>query len=60
MNEKWIKISYEWADRYRDGVSMDCISNLDYLDILGLYETCWLSYEFDEEDKPVFGYPNNE
>ena len=60
MNDKWIKISYEWADRYRNGEPINFINSLDYLDILGLYETCWLSYEFDEEDKSVFGYPNNE
>lgn len=57
MNNKWIKISYEWADRYRNGKSIDNINTLDYLDILGLYETCWLSYGLDDEDKPIFGYP---
>ena len=60
MNKEWIKISYQWAARYRDDKAIDEISNLDYLDILGLYETCWLAYDFANEDKPVFGYPNNE
>jgi len=60
MNKKWIKISYEWADHCRSGRSITCINSSDYLDILGLYETCWLTFEFEDGDKSIFGYPNNE
>lgn len=61
MNKLWIKISYEWADQFRTDRSTDHIDIYDYLDLLGLYETCWLSYNFDDDtDKKIFGYPSNE
>ncbi len=58
MNNKWIEISYQWAARCKTYKSID-IDVYDYLDILGLYETCWFSYDFDEEDEKTFGYPND-
>lgn len=59
MNNKWIEISYEWAARCKVLGLKTRINTLDYLDLLGLYETCWFSYNFDEEDEKTFGYPND-
>ncbi len=59
MNNKWIEISYQWAARCKKDGSIDHINIYDYLDILGLYETCWFSYDFEDEDKETFGYLND-
>ena len=54
MNNKWIAISRTWAisyDGYKD------ITQVHYLDLLGLYETCIMVFDFnDSEDEKLYGY----
>ena len=59
MNNQWIKISHEWASRCKTHKPTYCINVSDYLDLLGLFETCWLQFDF-ENDKKQYGYPSNE
>ena len=53
MNNKWIEISYEWANNY-DGFKG--IEQVHYLDLLGLYETCIMVYDFHGIEKEMYGY----
>lgn len=54
MNNKWIEISYEWAINY---TAFKNITHVHYLDLIGLYETCIMVYDFDDtENKKQYGY----
>lgn len=54
MNDEWIKLSYEWTMGYTD---YENVTQIDYLDILGLYETCMMIFDFDDiEDEKLYGY----
>lgn len=63
MNNRWIKDSHSVAR-----LSLSILSTtglypptaLEYLDILGLFETNWLTCNFEQFDKDRYGYPNNE
>ena len=55
MNNEWIKLSYEWANNYNADASRN-ITQTHYLDLLGLYETCIMVYEFHDTDKKLYGY----
>lgn len=60
MNKQWIEDSHLSAERCRNGDDLDIF---EYLDTIGLYETCWMILDFDdytEHDKGHYGYPNNE
>lgn len=60
MTKQWIKISHEWATHCKTYESISCINASDYLDLLGLFETCWLSFDFEDDDKKQYGYPSDE
>lgn len=56
MNDKWIEISYEWAINYdADDANYD-VTQVHYLDLLGLYETCIMVYDFGDTDEKNYGY----
>ncbi len=60
MNKQWIEDSYLSTTHGRDEDDLD---RFEYLDMIGLYETCWMIYDFDdytEHDKNHYGYPSNE
>ena len=65
MNKRWIQDSHLNAERCRKECWWE-VGGLDvfeYLDMIGLYETCWMIHDFDdytEHDKGHYGYPNNE
>lgn len=66
MNKRWIEDSYLNAIRCRQefwDVIDDGLDRFEYFDMIGLYETCWVVFDFDdmtEHDKGHYGYPNNE
>ena len=63
MNKQWIEDSHLSADRCRNEYWPDDLDGFDHLDMVGLYETCWMITDFDdytEHDKGHYGYPNNE
>jgi len=63
MNKQWIEDSYLSAGRCRNEYWPDDLDGFDHLDMVGLYETCWMITDFDdytEHDKGHYGYPNNE
>ena len=60
MNEHWIDDCYvaarEWNWR-----SPKSISKEDYLDMLGLFETNWMTFTFENQTHRVYyGYPMTE
>lgn len=60
MNNQWIRDCHIGAECWWE---VDGLDVFEYLDIIGLYETCWMITDFDdytEHDKGHYGYPNNE
>lgn len=66
MNKQWIQDSHLNAERCRKESWREDDAGLgifEYLDMAGLYETCWMVFDFDDYtqyDKGHYGYPNNE
>ncbi|KKK55385.1 hypothetical protein LCGC14_3075060 [marine sediment metagenome] len=64
MNKQWIEDSHLNVERCRmESWHEDGLDRFEYLDIIGLYETCWMVFDFDdytEHDKGHYGYPNDE
>jgi len=61
MNKLWVEHSHDSADCCREDFLDRSISNFDqdeYLDIMGFFETNWMTYEY--HDNRGYGYPNNE
>ena len=57
MNKLWIKISYEWAINYNVNAEHNHdVTQVHYLDLLGLYETCLMVYDFGDTDEKMYGY----
>jgi len=58
MNELWIEHSHDEADSSRENLGYDGITftKIKYLDIMGLFETCWMVYGC--ESHYGYGYPN--
>lgn len=65
MNKLWIEASHYHARLYRrrflpdDSKDSRC-SIYEYLDVMGLYETGWMVYDFikyHEREKDKYGYP---
>lgn len=57
MNKRWIDDCYvaarEWGWR-----SLKNISKADYLDRLGLFETSWMTFTFENQThRGYYGYP---
>ena len=66
MNKLWIEDCHDNAKRCLKELwheDADGLDRFEYLDMIGLYETCWMVSDFDdytEHDKGHYGYPNNE
>ena len=63
MNKAWIKDSHSVARISLSSLSLAGVyppTALEYLDIIGLFETNWLTCDFRKFDKDKYGYPNNE
>lgn len=65
MNNQWIRDCHIDAARYRKESwwEVDGLDVFEYLDMIGLYETCWIINDFDdytEHDKGHYGYPSDE
>lgn len=66
MNKQWIQDSHLSVERCRKESwheDDDGLDRFEYLDMIGLYETCWMILDFDdytEHDKGHYGYPSNE
>ena len=60
MNKLWIEDSHNEAANSRENLEYDGIAftRIKYLDVLGLFETCWMVYGC--EIHYGYGYPNNE
>jgi len=60
MNKLWIEASHREANRCRQSSWIaDGLDKYEYLDTMGLFETSWMVYEFDEYEgeKDRYGYP---
>ncbi len=55
MNKLWIEHSHNEAASSRNGLQLDGVelTRIKYLDIMGLFETCWMTYGFEHG----YGYP---
>ena len=65
MNNLWIEDSHYEAKRCLEqpGYRVDDLDRFDYLDMIGLFETCWIIYDFDDftnSDRIMSGYPQHE
>ena len=63
MNKSWIEASHYEANRCRQSSWIaDGLDKYEYLDAMGLFETGWMTYNFDtyDEEKDKYGYPGNE
>lgn len=63
MNKQWIEASHYHARLYRRASRSGSDEQLyiyEYLDIMGLFETGWIVYDFDQYERTErnkFGYP---
>lgn len=56
MNKQWIEASYIIGDIHR--IEHGIITKVSYLDILGLFESSWMIFEYTNRDHEIeFGYP---
>ncbi len=56
MNENWINDGHSIGNDWRT-CAID-FNAVYYLDILGLFETGWMMFEFDDQDhESYYGYP---
>lgn len=63
MNNKWIKDSHSVARLLLSSLSttgLYPLTALEYFDVMGLFETNWLTCNFEQFDKTMYGYPDNE
>lgn len=63
MNKKWIKDSHIVAHLSLRSLSITGLyppTALKYLDMIGLFETNWLTCSFEQFDKTMYGYPDSE
>lgn len=62
MNKQWIIASNNVAERIRELFQLQLkhnLENIEYLDLMGLYETGWIVYPHHHAGHD-FGYPRNE
>jgi len=64
MNEEWIKASHYHAAHFRTtflpgGEEYIRYPLYEYLDVMGMYETGWIIYDFDKykNERSKYGYP---
>jgi len=61
MNKQWIEASHYHANNYREKHYKEgCRALYEYLDVVGLFETGWITYNFDaynEDERNKYGYP---
>ncbi|KKM69951.1 hypothetical protein LCGC14_1445770 [marine sediment metagenome] len=57
MNNRWIKDSHSVA-RISLSSGLYPPTALEYLDMMGLFETNWLTCNFEQFDKTMYGYPD--
>ncbi len=62
MNKQWIEASHYHARLYREPAPFSGDKRyyiFEYLDVMGLFETSWMVYDFDkyERERSKFGYP---
>ena len=58
MNERWIEDGHNIGIDWRNNASHR--TELYYLDIIGLFETSWLTFKFDDRNHEVSnGYPRD-
>jgi len=66
MNKQWIEASHYHANHYRRVFSLGKEGGrpptYEYLDVIGLFETGWIIYDFDKynDERDKYGYPGNE
>jgi len=64
MNKLWIKHSHHEAITHRNEgppFDSDHFVGYEYLDMMGLFETSWMIYEYHgSEDDHEYGYPGYE
>ncbi len=62
MNKLWIEHSlYDAEYILDDSLTREFeLTRSDYLVIVGLFETDWMSTHFDQPERDEYGYPNNE
>lgn len=62
MNKRWIQDSHKEANLRRKYILKNKellrFDRIDYLDIMGLFETCWITVARRRYDKNRYGYPN--
>ncbi|KKL14451.1 hypothetical protein LCGC14_2515480 [marine sediment metagenome] len=60
MNKLWIEHSRDEAVSSRENLKYNGIAftRIKYLDIMGLFETCWMVYGCESHYR--YGYPDNE
>ncbi len=64
MNKLWIEDSHYHAGRYRRSFFSltrkgEHLPTYEYLDVIGLFETCWMTYPHDISTTD-YGYPGHE
>lgn len=56
MNKRWIEDGYSIGNDWRLGSGP--LNNAYYLDILGLFETSWITFIFEDREHEIScGYP---
>jgi len=62
MNKLWIDHGYNTASRCREDLLNHTIvlRRFECLDVIGLFETCWMIYEHHNNRDRDYGYPSNE
>jgi len=57
VNKLWIEDSHVEAASSRRGLQFGGVelTRIKYLDIMGLFETCWMTYGFEMQHE--YGYP---
>lgn len=62
MNKLWVEHGYNTSSRCRKDLLNHNIvlQRFEYLDVIGLFETCWIIYEYHNNKDRNYGYPRNE
>ncbi|KKM69952.1 hypothetical protein LCGC14_1445780 [marine sediment metagenome] len=63
MNKLWIEHSHDDGICYREELLFSpyspCeLNRFEYLDAIGLFETNWMIYEYEEHGRNRYGYPD--
>ena len=57
MNKTWIKASFHSAGHSRGGPLIPPLNLIEYLDMVGLFETSWMIFDHSKAGSD-FGYPD--